>query len=178
MPGCCGLARRGRSDHPVGSDACYFNGSAYLPLTGVTGGTWIIGGITLGARVSQIVTSRHNQWGPDIGRYFSGPVQYYQQSRARLELGMLCGFSARHTLTINLGSRPNLGDLQSLHPITSTIDATGITNCRPGVCAPIPTTNEGSMKTLLAILFPAFADRSCVQPNQTKHLPGSSRGFE
>jgi hypothetical protein len=78
-----------------GSDACYFNGSAYLPLTGVTGGTWIVGSITPGSPESQVVTPGHNQWGPDLVGYNPGPVRYYQQNRARLGLGMPCGFGLR-----------------------------------------------------------------------------------
>jgi hypothetical protein len=119
-----------------GTDACYFVTSPYLALSGVTEGTWTIGAISPGSPESTFVIPGHNQWGPDLVGYGPGPVRYYQQNRARLGLGLPCGFSIHQNLTI-ICSQDQWQEVYKVNnPITSTIDATGLTNCRSGVCAP------------------------------------------
>ena len=119
-----------------GSDTCWFNLSAYSPMTSVSGGLWTVGGISPGSVESQVVTPGHNQWGPDLVGYAPGPVRYYQQQRAQLGLPMPCGFTVHQNLSI----RCTLDQLETTYkaniPVTSTIDTTGLTNCREGVCAP------------------------------------------
>lgn len=105
-------------------------------MTGVSGGLWAVSGISPGSVESQAVTPGHNQWGPDLVGYAPGPVRFYQQQRPQLGLSMPCSFTVHQNLSIKCTQDGLETTLKANVPVTSTIDATGITNCREGVCSP------------------------------------------
>lgn len=125
-------------NNAAGNDSCYFQGSPYSPFNSVSGSSWLIGGINPGQAESQVVVPGHNQWGPDEIGYGAGPVQYYQQNRARLGLSLPCGATFSQNLTITCSQTQEQGPItyKGNNPLSSTIDATGITNCRSSRCSP------------------------------------------
>jgi hypothetical protein len=123
------------SEGQIGSDSCWWSGSPYPQLTSVTGGTWTVGGITPGVAESQAVPPGSGQWGPDIVGFFPGPVKWYQQNNPAAGKPLPCGVTAYQSLSLTCpSSQPVIYVYNS--PLSTTIDSTGITNCRAGVCAP------------------------------------------
>ena len=124
-------------ENALGTDSCYF-GSAdtYGPTTTVTGTTWTVGGVTPGFSESQVVSPGPNQWGPDEIGYLPAPVRYYQQRMLKLGITAPCGFHLYQNLAYACSQNASFVTYGSSISLTSTIDSTGITNCREGVCAP------------------------------------------
>ena len=122
------------AENAPGTDSCYYPQSAILPVTSVTGGTWIVGEITPGFLESQLTIPRPGQWGPNIVGWFPSSVRYYQQNRPPRKLTLPCGFKASQQLTIICpGQDATVFD--AYVPLSSSIDSTGLTNCREGVCS-------------------------------------------
>lgn len=121
------------SEGSSGSDSCWFSGSPYLPFTSVSGGHWIVGGITPGFAESQVVTPGAGQWGPGEVGWLPGPVRYYQQNRPKLGLPVTCSATLYQNVSLTC-TRATPVDFVYNSPITTTIDSTGLTNCREGVC--------------------------------------------
>jgi hypothetical protein len=61
------------------TDSCYFNGSSFPPVAGVTGSSWLVGS--------------DGRWGPDYVGYTYVAFAYYQSNRPRLGYPMPCGFT-------------------------------------------------------------------------------------
>jgi len=123
----------------LGNDQCWFSGSGFPAFNSVTGSTWVIGGTTPGFAESQVVVPGHNQWGPDEIGFLPGAVRYYQQNGPKLGLNLPCGTVLFQNLAITCP--PSSGDSTQTYynsnvNLRSTIDTTGITNCREGVCSP------------------------------------------
>jgi hypothetical protein len=122
------------SNNALGSDSCSFDGTV-PPVTSVSGTTWTVGQITPGYPEAQVVISGHNQWGPDVVGFSPKAVRYYQLNRPKLGLSIPCGFSLHQNLEIQCVQGGTRTSYKANSPLTSTIDATGITNCRSGSCS-------------------------------------------
>jgi hypothetical protein len=99
----------------VGSDRCYFSGSAVNPVVTISGGSWTILGQTV--------------WGPDVvgWKKTSGgtePVPYYRQHKR-----YPCGFTIYQRLKVNCN--PTYYVRLPGNKLVGWIDsATQVTNCR------------------------------------------------
>lgn len=103
------------TDAAVGTDTCYFVGSAFDPATSLTGGTWNVSGIAPDAT-----------WGFDFVGWFPDPVAYYRaQGRAP------CGFTVYQQMQIKCpdGVYTNYGPVNTLG---GGITDTTITSTRAG----------------------------------------------
>ncbi len=102
--------------------------------------TWYVGSVTPGNPESQVVNPKSDQWGADEIGYVPGAVSFYQQNRPKLKLSLPYGFRVYQNLTFSCAAAaPTLGVAYQLNVLTSTIDSTGITNCRgvnASVCSP------------------------------------------
>jgi hypothetical protein len=116
----------------AGSDSCWWSASPYPAFTAVTGGNWTVGGITPGFAESQAVTPGSGQWGPDEVGYAPGPIKWYQQNRPKAGLILPCGAILYQGVSLTCPSKSPV--VYATDTITTTIDSTGITNCRAGIC--------------------------------------------
>jgi peptidoglycan hydrolase-like protein with peptidoglycan-binding domain len=98
------------ADPGGGSDTCHFPGSAFAPLTGVTGGTWAVNG--------------QNRWGDDFVGWFAPAVTFYRANgRAP------CRASFNQSMRV---VRPS-GDVQyRVNALQMDIGATTVTSTRDG----------------------------------------------
>ena len=118
----------------AGTDSCWWSGSPYPPFNSVTGGNWVVGGITPGFAESQVVVPGPGQWGPDEVGFAPGPVKWYQQNNPPNGRTLPCGAALYQSLSLACPSKNSVGYVYN-SPLSTTIDSTGITNCRAGVCA-------------------------------------------
>lgn len=125
------------SENEIGTDTCYSSLSPYPPFTSVTNDpdqAWTVGGITPNFAESQAVTPGSGQWGPDLIGFLPGPVRWYQQNNPKAGKPIPCSATLHQSLTLKCPSQSGVVFANEI-PITSTIDASGLTNCREGQCA-------------------------------------------
>ena len=122
------------AENATGTDTCYFTGSAIPRQTAVTGGHWLVGEITPNFAESQVVLSGPGQWGPDVVGWNPGGVRYYQANRPKAGLPILCTVTYYQNVAITCPNQAPITFGANI-PLTSTIDATGLTNCREGACS-------------------------------------------
>lgn len=103
------------------TDSCWFNGSAYAPVYGVSGGQWIVYSST--------------QWSPDkIGFSNLAEFYYYQTIRPSMLLPMPCTVTMFQKLTF--GCQNNQTRVYENPAVLQiTVSGTGITVSREGVTA-------------------------------------------
>lgn len=124
----------GESEGSGGTDGCWFSGSALPVFNSVTGSQgWVVGGITPGFTESQVVTPGPGQWGPDEVGWSPTAVVYYQQNRPKVGLSLPCSFNLYQNLSLTCPGKTPV-DFVSNAVLTSTIDSSGLTNCREGAC--------------------------------------------
>ena len=123
------------SEGQAGNDSCWWSGSPYAPSNSVLGSHWIVGGITPGDPESQVVVPGPGQWGPDEIGWAPGPVKWYQQNNPPNGKPIPCGTTVYQSLSLACPSQSSVGYIYN-QQLSSTIDSTGLTNCRAGVCAP------------------------------------------
>jgi Domain of unknown function (DUF4157)/Putative peptidoglycan binding domain len=98
------------ADPGGGTDTCHFPGSAFAPLTGVTGGTWAVDG--------------SNRWGDDFVGWFAPAVTFY-----RLNGRAPCRASFNQTMRV---VRPG-GDVRyRTNALQMEIGASTVTSIRDG----------------------------------------------
>ncbi len=122
------------AENATGTDSCYFTGSSIPRQTAVTGGHWLVGEITPNFAESQVVLSGPGQWGPDVVGWNPGGVKYYQANRPKAGLSILCTVTYYQNVAITCPNQAPITFGANI-PLTSTIDATGLTNCREGACS-------------------------------------------
>lgn len=137
----------------LGTDSCWWNGSPYSPMTGVTGGSWVVGQASPSTE-DGFVSVGTNQWGPDLVGYLPGPAKYIQVYGPQNGITLPCGFTIHQILafTCSTGGSPVYftNDLT----LTSTVSGSTVTDCREGQCsppinntAPLPPSPGGSSGT-------------------------------
>lgn len=125
------------AENEIGTDTCYSSLSPYLAFTSVTNDpdqAWTVGGITPNFAESQVVTPSSGQWGPDLIGFQPGPVRWYQQNNPKGGKPIPCASTLHQSLSLTCPRQSGVAFANEI-PITSTIDASGLTNCREGVCA-------------------------------------------
>ncbi|MBV9761418.1 MAG: hypothetical protein JO340_12705 [Acidobacteriaceae bacterium] len=105
------------SNFSPATDSCYFNGSPYPPVSGVTGSNWTV------------VSS---EWGPDWVGYVYAEFAYYQTTRPAMNLSLPCGFTMFQQLSFKCpDGQPTVFDYPPII-LRATISGTGITVSREG----------------------------------------------
>jgi hypothetical protein len=117
-----------------GSDSCSFD-LTVPPFTSVSNTAWTVGQLTPGYAEAQVVIPGHNQWGPDAVGFGPTAVRYFQVNRPKLGLSIPCGNSLHQNLEIECVQNGTKQTYKANNPLSSTIDATGITNCRSNICS-------------------------------------------
>lgn len=98
-------------------DTCWFQGSSFAKVTGVSGGTWTVSG--------------GNTWGYDGVGWIPDSVPYYRTNAPKHGIGIPCGFTMYQQMQISCPSgnwvtyTPSSGN-----KLTGTIDSTDVENCR------------------------------------------------
>ena len=121
------------AENAIGTDSCWFPGSSFPQFTSVSGGYWIVGSVSPQFPESQVVTPGAGQWGPDQVGWGPSAVRYYQQNRPMQNLPVSCSFVLSQNVAVTCPNQPPVTFVAN-SPLSSTIDATGLTNCREGVC--------------------------------------------
>ncbi len=119
-----------------GHDTCHFYNSTYPALEFVSGTTWTIGGSTPNQPESQVVNPGSGQWGADTVGYPNNEVRYYQQQRPAGGYSLPCGTTVPQQMSITCPGQSSPTAYTSGQQLTITVDSTGVTDCRAGVCSP------------------------------------------
>lgn len=108
------------SDSSPATDSCWWSGSLYEKVSGVTGGNWQIGA--------------DNRWGPDSVGWLNDQFRYYQSERVARGLTMPCEFNIFQRLTISsCGGNSSSSVYRSNVLLRGVISATGVSSQRDGV---------------------------------------------
>lgn len=108
------------SDSSPATDSCWWSGSIYNKVTGVTGGSWQIGS--------------DNRWGPDFVGWLNDRFRYYQSERVARGLAMPCEFNLFQRLTISsCGGSSSSSVYRSNVVLGGVISTTGASSHRDGV---------------------------------------------
>jgi hypothetical protein len=98
---------------PAGPDTCWFAGSAFLPFTAITGGTWSVNG--------------SNVWGFDHVGWFNPAIAYYRaQGRAP------CGTRFGQQMTIRSPADSAFVNYGPVNILGGRIGTTTVTSTRAG----------------------------------------------
>lgn len=108
------------SDSSPATDSCWFQGSPFPQVPGVTGGTWSIGS--------------DNRWGPDYVGWGNDLFRYYQSQRVARGLPMPCDFNMFQKLTVSsCGGNSSPSVYRTYVLLRGVISATGASSERDGV---------------------------------------------